>query len=445
MHLLPATLAVTAVAIGLADNGHAQQMQPIDRVAAESVATYEEGTFLENVAVRANGDLLVVDHTSHTVLRVTPEGETDVFASLPDGTAGVALDLDGTVVVTSGYQDDGGFLTVLAPSGAPERVIPVPGSVFLNGATLLRAGVFLVADSVAGRLYEVDIRSGETTVWLAHETLGQNPDYPTYPGANGVKIHAGAVYVTNSAQARLVRIPLDGTAAGDPETVLTGLVIDDFAIASDGTLYGATHVFNTVVRVEPDGSATTIATADDGMTGATAVAFGRTEADRNRLYVVTNGGVFQPPETGIVPAEIVRLDVGETGPEPLEALDHVAYPGQVAPVPAWLVRCDTALDADASIRPEFGPRYLRYLEAHVDRIAFAGQLFETEGSEDPSARLYFLTTETREEALRTMQASPYYLAGLYSACQADRFSGVVGHVMGGVAWPDDVSNAAPAD
>ena len=439
MRRLPSLLAVSAVAVGATGPVPAQQTPPIERVPVEAVARYAEGTFLESIVVRADGDLLVVDHTTHVVLRVTPTGDTATLAHLPDGTAGLALDLDGTIIVTSGYQDHGGFVTVLDPTGVVRAVVPVPGSVFLNGATLLRAGVFLIADSVAGRLYQVDIRSGETAVWLEHETLAPNPDFPTYPGANGVKIHDGTVYVTNSGQALLVRIPLDGTAAGVPEAVTRDLVLDDVAIALDGTLYGATHVFNTVVRVEPDGGVTTIATAEDGVTGATAVAFGRTDMDRDTLYVVTNGGVFQPPETGIVPAEIVRLDVGETGPNPLEALDHVAYPGQAALIPAWFVRCETAPGAGRSIRAEFGPSYLRYLEAHIDRIAFAGQFFDDAASNEPSARFYFLTTETGEDALRILEGSPYYRAGLYSTCTAGRFSGVIGHVMGGVAWPDRAS------
>ena len=32
-----------------------------------------------------------------------------------------------------------------------------------------------------------------------------------------------------------------------------------------------------------------------------------------QIYVVMNGGMFLPPPTGVVPANIVRLEVGKAG------------------------------------------------------------------------------------------------------------------------------------
>ncbi len=34
---------------------------------------------------------------------------------------------------------------------------------------------------------------------------------------------------------------------------------------------------------------------------------------RSAIYVVTNGGMFLPPPTGVVPATVVRLEVGKAG------------------------------------------------------------------------------------------------------------------------------------
>lgn len=81
----------------------------------------------------------------------------------------------------------------------------------------------------------------------------------------------------------------------------------------EGNLYGATHVFNSVVKITPDGMITTIAQAEQGVSGSTATAFGCTSFDSEAIYVVTNGGIFLPPPTGIVPAEVVRLEVGQEG------------------------------------------------------------------------------------------------------------------------------------
>ena len=68
--------------------------------------------------------------------------------------------------------------------------------------------------------------------------------------------------------------------------------------------------FNSVVKIAPDGAIAIIALAEQGVTGSTAVAFGRRVNDRTSLYVVTNGGMFLPPTTGVVPAEVVRLQIG---------------------------------------------------------------------------------------------------------------------------------------
>ncbi len=67
------------------------------------------------------------------------------------------------------------------------------------------------------------------------------------------------------------------------------------------------------MKITPDGSTTIIAQAEQGVIGSTAVAFGQTQSDRTAIYVVMNGGMFLPPPTGIVPANVVRLEVGKAG------------------------------------------------------------------------------------------------------------------------------------
>ena len=54
-----------------------------------------------------------------------------------------------------------------------------------------------------------------------------------------------------------------------------------------------------------------IAEAEAGMTGSTALAFGK--GDSTSVYVVTNGGMSFPPPTGVEPGRVVRLDVGILG------------------------------------------------------------------------------------------------------------------------------------
>lgn len=96
--------------------------------------------------------------------------------------------------------------------------------------------------------------------------------------------------------------------------LLSKPTIDDFAFDSEGNLYAATHIYNSVLNITPDGSTTTIAQSEQGVIGSTAVAFGRLSNDANCICVVTNGDMFMPPPGGgVVPANVVRLDVGQSG------------------------------------------------------------------------------------------------------------------------------------
>lgn len=68
-----------------------------------------------------------------------------------------------------------------------------------------------------------------------------------------------------------------------------------------------------MVRISPDGLLTTIAKTEQGVTGSTALAFGRRAGDRAGIYVVTNGGMSLPLSTGLEPAKVVRLEVDIEG------------------------------------------------------------------------------------------------------------------------------------
>jgi hypothetical protein len=182
----------------------------------------------------------------------------------------------------------------------------------------------LVADDAAATVWQVDPKTGASHAWLAGGLLeAQNPDLPI--GPNGVKVFNNAVYITNTGTGAIIRVPIlaDGSA-GIPSIYASGLMLDDFAFGSDGSIFLATQVRNSVVRLFPDGTTTTIATDVDGLLGDSALAFGRTAADSQDIYVVNNGGAYEGLNG---PGTIVRLGVGITGPAPEL---------QVAPEPSTL-------------------------------------------------------------------------------------------------------------
>jgi sugar lactone lactonase YvrE len=101
-------------------------------------------------------------------------------------------------------------------------------------------------------------------------------------GANGIKVHNGALWVSNLDRGTLVRYPLRG---GPGRVVTSGLgPVDDFAFHGD-TVIAAINQDNRVVTIGRDGVRTILSTSD-GLANPTAVA-----VRDDRLYV-TDGAYF---------------------------------------------------------------------------------------------------------------------------------------------------------
>jgi hypothetical protein len=104
----------------------------------------------------------------------------------------------------------------------------------------------------------------------------------------------------------------DGSA-GLPEVYASSFPsLDDFAFGSDGSIFAATQIGD-IIRLRPDGVRTSIPT---GTLGDAALAFGRTAADRQDIYVVNNGGAFLGLPGGPEAASVVRLATDTTGVVP---------------------------------------------------------------------------------------------------------------------------------
>ena len=80
-------------------------------------------------------------------------------------------------------------------------------------------------------------------------------------------------------------------------------------------MYLATHVFNSVVRIQSDGGRCRIAGGleDTTVVGTTATAFGRTLADKTEPYVTTNGGMSSPINGQIGPARLSTIETRKPG------------------------------------------------------------------------------------------------------------------------------------
>jgi len=108
-----------------------------------------------------------------------------------------------------------------------------------------------------------------------------------------------------------VSIPiLPNGAAGEATVIVEDPAIfgiDGLTVDARGTIYACVIAQSTIVRIGPEGIET-LADADDGINGASSIAFGQGMRDHRSLYGV-NFGVFSPQPT----PSLFRLPVGVPG------------------------------------------------------------------------------------------------------------------------------------
>ena len=286
----------------------------IELAPAKIITSFPVNTFLENLAIAPNGTISVTNHEVGQIVRITPDGNQQIHASVEGKVSGLAFTSNGGLVATGWNAESIPVISLITADGIVETLVKLPDAIFLNGITPLSDTQYLVADSYRGAIWLIDITQRHGSIWLEHSLLARSSSESVIPAANGLKRFGNFLYVSNTEKMLLLRIPISITnEPGEPEIFVKQTNIDDFAFDVEGNLYGATHIYNSVVKITPDGNTTIIAQAEQGVVGSTAVAFGQTESDSTAIYIVMNGGMFLPLPTGVLPANIVRLEVGKTG------------------------------------------------------------------------------------------------------------------------------------
>jgi hypothetical protein len=313
------------------------------RAKLTTIAYFPEHFFLENLAVRADGSILITV-LKHKQLWYVPAPGAD----LPVEPVLVHT-FDALTMGIVEAEPDVFYVCTWAPAtvervdlrdwspGAPVTVTRVltfdePGGV-LNGCCLIAPRIMLVADSLAGLIWRVDLSedglAATARVWLQHESMAFLPDNPlnpgwAQPGINGVRYAARGnfVYYTSTALKLFMRVPVDPQThepAGQPEFVAGGTMADDFCIDENaGVAYVTTHRENTIDRVPlrpgqhregRDIVAGEPFTAQ--LVGPSSAAWARGPHDYGRLaYVTTDGGTTQPPPDGIIRrAQLLRIEL----------------------------------------------------------------------------------------------------------------------------------------
>jgi hypothetical protein len=285
-----------------------------DLVSAQIIAEFPVNTFLESIAVGADNTLFITNHYEGKVIRIGADGIPTTIIYIDGKATGLAFMSDYQLLLSGWNAENICVIWQISVDESCELQVEMPEAQFLNGLTRLSGDRYLIADSYRGAIWELNVSTKNSSIWIEHPDLARASSEEVTPAVNGLKIYNNFLYASNTQKQQIVKIPiLADCMAGEPEIFLTGVNIDDFAFDVEGNLYGTTHVFNSVVKIDRDRNVTTIAQLEQGMAGTTALAFGKTEGDRTHLYVTTNGGMSFPPPSGIESAKVVRLNVGIEG------------------------------------------------------------------------------------------------------------------------------------
>ncbi|KAI1338573.1 hypothetical protein F5Y15DRAFT_121894 [Xylariaceae sp. FL0016] len=294
-------------------------------------------TWLENIAVRSNGDLLltVLGYPEAAIYSVSgpASGAAPSLTTIGDfssanyllGIAEPAPDLfvvvgSATDAATNGTTWPAWRLDFRDRGGEPaiEVIGRIDDATVLNGVAALpeNSDVVLVADSSGGLVWRLDITTGayERAIQVPEMGFAANASSPT--GVNGVKVCAGYLYWTNSYTQTIYRVGItrDGFAAEGAEVEMVGELdatfLDDFAIGDDGIIWAATDFDNRLFAVQPFGQNVVV---EGGVTqftlaGDTSAAFGRGETDKHILYVATNGALRVPINGTSEGGKVVAID-----------------------------------------------------------------------------------------------------------------------------------------
>jgi putative intracellular protease/amidase/uncharacterized protein YciI len=313
----------------------AHQEGKVDLLTVSTVHAFPVGTFIENIAVRRSGQLVLTVHNKCELIQVDPHSESApcVIHVFSKGVCGIVEVQDDIFYVSSGTIGEPGSWVVYKvdmstfaadASGKVQtpavisKYVEVPEAVFLNGSALLNyfTGTILVADSILGAVFAIDVHSAKVKLWLKHEALAKVTNDPQLPGVNGIKFHNGYLYLSNTDARKFLRASVTATwdATGSVEVIQENLNADDFAFDAEGSAYLTTHVFQSLVKLRSNGLRSRIAGGPEDIivAGTTAAAFGRTPKDRTTLYVTTTGGMSFPVGGKIGEGRVLKIDTGHT-------------------------------------------------------------------------------------------------------------------------------------
>jgi hypothetical protein len=294
------------------------------------VHTFSFPSWAENLAVQANGRLLVSRLDIPEVIQIDPTGTYPPItvaqwnAAEYKGCAGISETCAGVFyIITAAFFDDDFVKTsgvnsvweinmttfsattagVITSNATITKLTDIPDADFLNGMTTLDDSNILVGDIYNGWVYQINTVTSAYNIAINDPLMKFPANAPTNLGVNGLKISGSYLYWTNTAVGSLNRIQI--TSSGAPigsSSVISSNVPrgDDFIFKSDGTAFIAQNQMDEL-SVLPAGSSEATVVAGSNIStilaGCTAGKFGRLASDANILYLTTSGGEFPYPDS----------------------------------------------------------------------------------------------------------------------------------------------------
>ncbi|KAG6321711.1 hypothetical protein E4U22_001522 [Claviceps purpurea] len=317
------------------------------------VHQFPPGIWIENLAVRKNGNLLLTTLTPNASVYevVNPSSENpsaelrftitsvDSFFGIAEIRPDIFAVIGGNHTSTAGKKGEWGvWLANFTKSNTnndksnsatiePRLAVKLPDAVLLNGASAVpgKPNLVMAADSARGLVYRINVNTGKIDITQNLVKMKSVPETDkdnstNYSiGINGVRVRKKHLYFTNSATHGFYRVQVRSDGSSSPSafrtmvetmTVLNELFADDFDLGpgSQDTAWVVSNYNNSIMSVTTGGISTLAAggTNSPVIPSVTSCRFGRTAADDHVLYATTAGKRGKDAEGG----KVVAFTVG---------------------------------------------------------------------------------------------------------------------------------------
>ena len=148
----------------------------------------------------------------------------------------------------------GQVLNVDSQNGSASVFMTVTGSSGLNALTFDSSGNVYVSDSSQGIIWKTGASGGAATAWVTDPLLLPNGIPPF--GANGLAFNraGNALFVANTANDSIVRIPVTGGTPGAPQALVYSINgADGIVLDRNDNIWVAANQSDEIVVIDPTG------------------------------------------------------------------------------------------------------------------------------------------------------------------------------------------------